>query len=169
MFSRLNANRRKHHYIDKKQQNRFALEVALHALLFPVLFLVLTMVSTTSALLVGEQWENVQPLLNNFLGFSLTHWWVIVLALANVAYASILFSHRIFGPVCRLEQALMERKLNPEEPVRCGLRKGDYLHEFSALLEEVLNDGEAVRDMQKVSAPRQLEVESEKLTASPVA
>lgn len=168
MFSKLNANRRKHHYIDKKQQNRFALEVALHALLFPVLFLVLTMVSTTSALLVGEQWENVQPLLNNFLGFCLSHWWVIVLALANVAYASILFSHRIFGPVCRLENALMERKLNPDKPVLCGLRQGDYLHEFSALLEEVLNDREAVTNPHKVSAPSQLEVESEKLTVSPV-
>ncbi|MDA2928356.1 hypothetical protein MYX84_00155 [Acidobacteria bacterium AH-259-O06] len=137
-------NRRRYQFIDRKQQIRFAVELGLHALLFPMLFLILTLASPLATVLVGEDAEHAQPLLQLFVGFCLEHWWVVLLALGFVSYVSVLFSHRIFGPMRRFENALLQKKNNPLEPVRCSLRQGDYFHKFSKLFEEVLNGSQAV-------------------------
>ncbi len=133
------ASQRKHQFIDRKQQVRFAISVALLSLLFPLLFLGLAVSPSLSRLLIGKDAAKIQPMLDQFINFSFSHWWLALLSLAFVSVASILFSHLIFGPMRRFEIALKQKKEFPDEPVFCQLRKGDYFHEFSWLFGEVLN------------------------------
>ena len=133
------ASQRKYQFIDRKQQVRFAISVALFSLLFPLLFLGLAVSPSPSGLLIGEDAANIQPLLDQFIDFSFRHWWLALLCLMFVSVASILFSHLIFGPMRRFEIVLKQKNEFPDEPVFCQLRKGDYFHEFSRLFDKVLN------------------------------
>ena len=133
------ASQRKYQFIDRKQQVRFAISVALFSLLFPLIFLGLAVSPSLSSLLIGEDAASIQPMLDQFIDFSFRHWWLALLSLLFVSVASILFSHLIFGPMRRFETALKQKKEFPDEPVFCQLRKGDYFHDFSRLFDEVLN------------------------------
>jgi len=151
------ASKRKHQFIDRKQQVRFAISVALFSLLFPLLFLGLAVSPALSRLLIGEDAASIQPMLDQFIDFSFRHWWLALLSLVFVSLASILFSHLIFGPMRRFEIALKQKKEFPDEPVFCQLRKGDYFHEFSRLFDEVLNGLQATETSLKSTEEQVLE------------
>lgn len=136
---------RKHQFIDRKQQVRFAVSVAMFSLLFPLLFLSLALSPSLSSLLIGEDAASIQPLLDEFIDFAVRHWWLALLSLLFISVASILFSHLIFGPMRRFEIVLKQKREFPDEPVFCQLRKGDYFHEFSKLFDQVLNRLEAAK------------------------
>lgn len=89
--------------------------------------------------LLGGDAVSILPVIHQFLRITVDNWWVAAFALLFVAYFSVLFSHRIVGPMRRFENALLVRQNNSKEPVHCNLRHGDYFHEFSHLFEEVLN------------------------------
>jgi hypothetical protein len=139
------TSQRKYQFIDRKQQVRFAISVALFSLLFPLLFLALAVSPSLSSLLIGEDAASVQPLLDRFIDFVFSHWWLALLSLAFVSVASILFSHLIFGPMRRFEIVLKQKREFPDQPVFCQLRKGDYFHDFSRLFDEVLNRLQATK------------------------
>lgn len=139
------ASQRKYQFIDRKQQVRFAISVALFSLLFPLLFLALALSPSISSVLIGEDAASIHPLLDQFIDFSFRHWWVVLISLLFVSVASILFSHLIFGPMRRFEIVLKQKKEFPDQPVFCQLRKGDYFHDFSRLFDEVLNLLQAAR------------------------
>lgn len=142
MFGKPHTYHRKYKFIDKKQQVRFAVDVALHSLLFPIFLLILMILPPFSTLLLGKLGaQAMQPVLMMFYHRIATHWWVLLPALLFVAIFSVLFSHRVFGPIRRLENALRKKKESPTEYVRCNLRGGDYFHDFANLFEEVLNQG----------------------------
>ncbi len=151
------ASQRKHQFIDRKQQVRFAISVVLFSLLFPLLFLGLAVSPAFSSLLIGEDAASIQHMLNQFIDFSVRHWWLALLSLAFVSVASILFSHLIFGPMRRFEIALKKKKEFPDEPVFCQVRKGDYFHEFSWLFGEVLNGLQATETSLKSTEEQVLE------------
>ncbi len=132
--------KRKFQFIDRKQQLRFAITVALFSLLFPVLFMGLAMSPALAALLLGDDGASLQPMIGEFLIFCLRHWWLALLSLSFIAMTSVLFSHLIFGPMRRFEIVLKQKRENPGETVLCNLRQGDYFHDFSRLFEEVLNE-----------------------------
>ena len=146
MFRRIFSGKRRHQFIDKKQQVRFAISVALFSLLFPLLFLGLAISPTLSALLIGEEAERIQPLITQLVDFCVRHWWLVLLNLLFIAVASVLFSHLIFGPMRRFEIVLKQKQENPAESVFSKLRKGDYFHEFSMLFDEVLNGLQAAEN-----------------------
>lgn len=129
---------RKLKFIDKKQQLRFAMELALYAMLFPLFFLVLSLADPIANSLMGKHTEKILPLYS-LLAFCTEHWWEFIFALALVSFVSILFSHRIVGPILRFENALIQKTENPSEPVNCRLRPKDYFQEFSHRLHEFLN------------------------------
>ncbi len=151
------ASQRKYQFIDRKQQVRFAISVALFSLLFPLIFLGLAVSPSLSSLLIGEDAASIQPMLDQFIDFSFRHWWLALLSLAFVSVASILFSHLIFGPMRRFEIALKQKKEFPGEPVFCQLRKGDYFQEFSWLFGEVLNGLQATETSLKSREEQVLE------------
>jgi len=129
---------RKQKFIDKKQQLRFAMELALYALLFPLFFLVLSLADPIATQLMGNDTEKLQPLYS-LLSFCIEHWWEFLFALGLVGLISILFSHRIVGPIRRFENALIQKAQHPTEPVNCRLRSKDYFQDFSGHLDTFLN------------------------------
>jgi len=129
---------RKLKFIDKKQQLRFAMELALYAILFPLFFLVLSLADPIANQLMGKDTEELQPLYS-LLAFCTEHWWEFILTLGLLGFISILFSHRLVGPIRRFENALIQKTENPAEPVNCRLRPKDYFQEFSQRLHEFLN------------------------------
>ncbi len=139
---------RKSKFVDRKQQVRFALELGLYALLLPLFFLVISLADPIAGLIMGR--TTAQPLLYTILAFCADRWWALLFALSFVVSFSVLFSHRIFGPMRSFENALLQKKLHPTEPVICKLRPDDYFHDFSQLFDEFLNDP------QSVESPRQM-------------
>ena len=129
---------RKLKFIDKKQQLRFAMELALYAMLFPMFFLVLSLADPIANSFMGRHTEEILPLYS-LLAFCTEHWWEFLLTLGLVGFISILFSHRLVGPIRRFENALIQKAENPQEPVNCRLRPKDYFQEFSQRLHEFLN------------------------------
>jgi hypothetical protein len=125
-------------FIDKKQQLRFAFELVVYAMLFPMYFLILALASAIVNSFLGNHTERMQPLYELLL-FCTGHWWEFLVALAMVSGISILFSHKIVGPIHRFESALIQKTANPTEPVNCTLRSRDYFHDFSQRLQEFLN------------------------------
>ena len=136
-------NRRKRRVIDKKQQIRFALEISFYAVLFPLIFLLLAVGEHFSCWLIGRNAEAIHPLLRGFLAFVLDHWWGALLALGIVGYISVWFSHKIFGPVYRFQDALQEKRTNSLVEANCKLRRKDYFQEFAKDLDDYLNKGVA--------------------------
>jgi hypothetical protein len=128
--------------IDKKQQLRFAFELVVYAMLFPMYFLILALASAIVNSFLGSHTERMQPLYELLL-FCTGHWWEFLVALAMVSGISILFSHKIVGPIHRFEKALIQKTENPTEPVNCTLRSRDYFHDFSQRLQEFLNAPQA--------------------------
>jgi hypothetical protein len=134
--------RRSKHFIDP-QQVRFALTVMYYAVLFPAFFLaVLATITKLQIFLTGKalpQDAFHEILYVEALGFALEHFWLLLGTLAYIGVLTLMFSHRIFGPMRSFESALHDRLENPGEPVNCTLRKKDYFHGFKRLLQETLN------------------------------
>jgi hypothetical protein len=105
--SRKGITKRKYQFIERKQQIRFAVTVSLFALFFPFFIAALILLPVRSFLLLGEEAEALRPASLEIASFCFHHFWVVLFALAFVAYASILFSHKIFGPIRRFESALL--------------------------------------------------------------
>lgn len=139
MFWKKHPYQRKYKFIDKKQQVRFAVDVVLHSLLFPIFMLLLMILPPFSSWLLRGDEAAIKPILLDFYRVVVDHLYVVIVPLLFIGVFSVLFSHRIFGPMRRFENALLKRKENPDQPVRCNLRGGDYFHDFSKLLEEVVN------------------------------
>lgn len=129
---------RKQKSTDRKQQTRFAIELTIYAVLFPLLFVVISLIYPIARQLIGVAREDLEPL-NAMLAYCLEYWWALIVALALTGFISVFFSHRIFGPRRSFKQALLHKQLHPTEPVDPKLRSDDYFHEFSDLLAGCLN------------------------------
>lgn len=138
---RKNAIPRRIKFVDQKQQSRFAFEILVIMMLFPVLFFVLVTIPPFSTILLGKNAEVLSTLFANQVQMILQVWWVVLFVLIYIILLSILMSHKIFGPIFRLRQAV-QAKLNGEKDVYCKLRKGDYFSEFADLLGRLLNEND---------------------------
>ena len=137
--------RRKQKSTDKRQQARFAIELTIYAMLFPLLFVVISLIHPIAKQLIGVATEDLEPL-NAMLAYCLEYWWALIAALALTGFISVLFSHRIFGPMYSFEQALLQKQLHPTESVDAELRPDDYFHDLSSLLAKCLNGLQRVED-----------------------
>ena len=105
-------------------------------------FLVISLADPIAGLIMGR--TTAQPLLYTILAFCADRWWALLFALSFVVSFSVLFSHRIFGPIRSFENAILQKKFHPTEPVPCRLRPDDYFHDFSELFDEFLNDSHSL-------------------------
>ncbi len=143
-------------FMDRKQQIRFALELAVYALLLPLFFLVISLADSIAGLILGR--NSAQPLFYSVLAFCADRWWALLFALLFVVSFSTLFSHRIFGPMRSFEKALLQKKLHPTVPVPCRLRPDDYFHDFSKLLDECLNGPQGTESTEQIVEEEQIEI-----------
>ena len=147
--------RRKQKSTDRKQQVRFAIELTIYAMLFPLLFVVISLIYPIAKQLIGVATEDLEPL-NAMLAYCLEYWWALIIAIALTGFISVLFSHRIFGPMHSFEHVLLQKKLHPNQPVDSELRPDDYFHNFSDLLAKCLNGLQRVEDPGHSEAPLEI-------------
>lgn len=140
-----NFRRRKTKFIDRKQQTRFAGEILVIMMLFPLLFFVLVTIPPFSTIFLGKNAEVLSSLFINQLYMIRSVWWVVLFVLLYVAVLSVYMSHKIFGPIYRLSQAIRQ-KLNGEQDIHCRLRKGDYFIDFAELLRELIEQDQEKKD-----------------------
>jgi hypothetical protein len=119
------------------QRFRFSLELALYALLFPMVIFFFSYFEPFASWLIGSDVSAQRQIIRGFMLFCLQYWWIPLLALLMVTLLSLVFSHRIFGPIYRLRLNL-ERLMSGEKTVSFKLRDGDYFQDFSSLLSECL-------------------------------
>ncbi len=144
--SLIKRSRRKTQLIDTKQQFWFALTLFLYAVMAIVLFLWVTLLPDSS-LVENPVGASVLPLiLQHFVALCLQHPWSVLFTFLFLAFCAVLFSHQLFGPMRRFESIMLQKRENPSEPVRCGLRKTDYFQRFSKFLDEFLNEPEGEDD-----------------------
>ena len=136
---RRGIGKRRYQFIERKQQIRFAVTGALFALFFPFFMAALILLPVRAFLLLGEEAEALRPAILEIASFCLNHFWVVLMALGFIAFASVLFSHEIFGPIRRFELALTQKKWHPDQKAFCSLRKQDYFQDFSILLQGFLD------------------------------
>src|SRR5438309_12049138 len=75
---------------------------------------------------------------NQFLVLAQTIWPALAVLIPAAAVFSIYLTHRLAGPLFRLEQTAREL-IRGNLALRIRLRKGDELHELAGLLNEVLD------------------------------
>ena len=136
---RRKRHKRKYQFIERKQQVRFAITVALFSLLLPGFIAGVVLSPFISSVLIGGDAEDVRLFLFDMAGVALAHWWVVLMGLVFVGVCSVVFSHKLFGPIRRFETALVQKRWDPDGKVFCSLRQGDYFKEFSVLLQEFLD------------------------------
>jgi hypothetical protein len=139
MFKYLFKNRRWIKFIDPKQQTRLALEIVLLVLLFPVLFYILTVSELWSTIFFGDQAEVMRNLFYSQLMLMTKAWHVILLIVLFIAFLSVFFTHKLFGPIYRFTQAL-EEKMEGQKDIYADIRKGDYFEEFAQLVKRITRD-----------------------------
>jgi hypothetical protein len=129
---------RKNSFIDRRQQTKFAFEVVFHSFLFAMCTAIFFVLPPFNRLLLGKTGAAMQDIfISNILMFA-RYWWVFLLALFISGYFSVLFSHRIFGPIRRLTLALEDIENGVEKPRPCSLRKGDYFTDFAQHLDRFI-------------------------------
>lgn len=134
------TQKRKHYFIKKKFQLRYFL-INLLFMLIGSLIVGYTVYSTGWALF-GEQLSKICPqgylsaqirFVNNTLFFRM------LLLMPIIAVISLFLSHRIAGPLYRLEHSLKEIAQNLNLTLRFKLRKKDELKELAEALNKVMD------------------------------
>lgn len=137
-----NLLRRKTKWIDRKQQTRFAIEFMVVLALFPLLVFAITLSPYISDLILGDRAPRIQQDMIELYLLIRQLWWVLLIATVFTIALTIYMSHRIFGPVYRIN-AILKAKLE-DRPVEVSrLRKGDYfvdlLNQINLLIEKYEN------------------------------
>jgi hypothetical protein len=87
-------------------------------------------------LLTGADLAELEPAAQEFLILHRRIWPAVLVVLAGVFVYTLLFSHRIVGPIHRINQVL-HNMLRGEYPGSVTLRKGDHFHQTAELLERL--------------------------------
>ena len=106
-----NFRRRKTKFVDRKQQTRFAIEILVIMLLFPLLFFVLVIIPPFSTIFLGKNAEVLSALFINQLYMIRSVWWVVVFVLVYVALLSVFMSPKDERDLQERLRELSDRKL----------------------------------------------------------
>lgn len=125
--------RRKHTFIDAPQQLKFSIDLLLHALILPLMVMVCFYVDPFASYLLKTDAEKSRAIVVAFLELCMTNWWIPLFVLMVIGLISVLFSHKIVGPIYHLDDNL-KKLMQGEKDVTFNLRQGDYFKEFSNTL-----------------------------------
>jgi len=128
------TNRRKGRLVDRQFQIGLAWRILLVFLLFFFLGIVLVFAPSMFGLLTGETLESLEPAANEFLVLHHRIWPAVALVLVGMFAYTIVVSHRIAGPVYRIND-ILRRMIAGEFPFPISFRKGDYFLETAELLQ----------------------------------
>ncbi len=130
------GNRRKTRLADRRIQFGLAWRMMLVFLLFFVAGILLVFAPSVVGLLTGADLAELEPSAEEFLILHRRIWPAVLFVLAGVFFYTLIFSHRIAGPIHRINKVL-EMMLRGEYPESIALRKGDHFQETAELLERL--------------------------------
>ena len=121
---------------DRRFQFGLAWRMLLVFLLFFVAGILLVFAPSVIGLLTGADLAELEPAAEEFLILHQRIWPAVLFILVGVFLYTLVFSHRIAGPIYRINKAI-EMMLRGECPKRITLRKGDHFQETAELLERL--------------------------------
>ncbi len=127
-------NRRKGRLVNRQFQIGFAWRILLVFLLFFFLGIFLVFAPSMVGLFTGESLETLEPAANVFVILHQRIWPAVVIVLLGMFAYTIVVSHRIAGPIYRINDVLRSM-IRGELPHTVTFRKGDYFQETAELLQ----------------------------------
>jgi hypothetical protein len=102
--------------------------------------------------------KSIEPAAEEFLVLHRRIWPAAILTFAGVFAYCIVFSHRVAGPVYRIN-AVLRQILREETPGEIRFRKGDYFHSTAELLTELSRKmhGSGSAEAARPGAPRDVD------------
>jgi len=130
------ADRRRTRLVDRKFQFGMAWRLLLVMSGFFAAGIVLVFAPSAAVLVTRSDLGSLEPAAEEFLVLHRRIWPAALLSFAGVFGYCLLFSHRVAGPVHRINEALRQM-LRGETPAEIRFRKGDYFHSTAELLTEL--------------------------------
>ena len=130
------GNRRRFPIVDRRFQLGMAWRIFFAFLLFFAVGIFLVFAPSMFGLLLGADLEELEPAAREFLILHRRIWPAVLFVLAGVFLYTVFFSHRIAGPVYRIN-AVLQAMLRGEYPDSVRIRKGDHFHQTAELLERL--------------------------------
>jgi len=140
------SDRRKRKLVNISLQKAIALRIVSHSILFvwSVFLLCIGLLYLTDPLESGESFIRIRTICLTAIGVS------SLVVLPALVYDSIKFSHRMAGPVIRLNNILPS--IGVEKLAHVSLRKNDFWREFAAEVNAMLDRVEALRQAAAASS-----------------
>ena len=140
------SDRRKRKLVNISVQKAIALRIVAHSLLFAwsVFLLCVLLLNMTSPEDRGPSQDRIRTICLTAIGVS------SLVVLPALVYDSIKFSHRMAGPVIRLNNILPS--IGVEKLEHVTLRKNDFWREFAAEVNAMLDRVEALRQAAAASS-----------------
>ncbi len=130
------SNRRKSRIVDRKYQFGLAWRMLLVFLCFFATGVLLVFAPSMYQLMTGADLAELEPAAQEFLILHKRIWPSALFVLVGVFGYTLVFSHRIAGPIYRINSAL-QMMLKGEYPKKVTLRKKDHFHQTAELLERL--------------------------------
>lgn len=122
--------------VDRQYQFGLAWRMLLVFLLFFAIGIFVVFAPSMFGLLTGADLAELELAAEEFLILHRRIWPAVLIVVGGVFVYTLLFSHRIAGPIYRINQVL-HNMLRGEYPGSIPLRKGDHFHQTAELLERL--------------------------------
>jgi len=130
------ADRRRTRLVDRKFQFGLAWRLLLVVSGFFLAGIVLVFAPSAIELVTETDLKSLEPAAEEFLVLHRRIWPAALFSFAGVFLYCLLFSHRVAGPVHRINAALRQM-LRGEPPAEVRFRKRDYFHPTAELLTQL--------------------------------
>lgn len=124
--------------VDRRFQFGLAWRMLLVFLLCFAIGVCVVFLPSAYLLLTGADPAELEPAAEEFLVLHRRIWPAVLVVLVGVFGYTLLLSHRIAGPIHRINQVL-KGMIRGEYPERIALRKGDHFQRTAELLETLSN------------------------------
>ncbi len=129
-------NRRKKFFIDREIQLGITARFIGVFLIFIFFSTIVVFLPSAIKLLTGTALEELERPAMEFLILHKRIWPMVIIVSAGTIVYSIYFTHRIAGPIFRINRE-MQRIIEGDYPEQITLREKDYFKETASLLEKI--------------------------------
>ena len=143
-------NRRRTRIVDRQFQLGLAVRLLLVLMILFAAGLLLAFAPSYYVLATTSDLKSLEPAATEFLVLHKRLWPMVLLSLAGIFFYAIFFSHRIAGPLYRINTILRALIEDRDPPVE-KFREDDYFQPTAALLKEL---SEKMRATRGSTAPR---------------
>ncbi len=129
-------NRRRGRLIDRRFQLGLAWRMMIVYFLFFLGGLVIVFAPSMYRLATGSNVNEMEPAAREFLILHVRVWPAVLFIFGGVFAYTLLFSHRIAGPIYKIN-TILRKMLGGEYPDKVTLRRGDFFHDTAELIEHL--------------------------------